>query len=147
MVGLAAIISTFSAFLKSPVGTGAFIVLIVGIVVSISYMILRMFYWTNWANIVINISMGEAIELFNYYNLKRLEIPFTEKAPNTAIIQIAINGIIDVALDKDKVSWYDRLALRHAPISSKKLRKVIRGEKDKKENETEKQLIFHKDKS
>ena len=59
-------------------------------------MALRIVYWTNYANSAIAMPIGEVLRLFDDYNRLNKPVPYKEKAPNTAIIQLAISqGILE----------------------------------------------------
>jgi hypothetical protein len=107
IIGLTAIISSFNTFFISIGGTISFFILVGGILLASILMVLRIVYWTVYGNYALSTSLGEAVEKFNNYSIK-----YQEKAPNTAIIQFALNKRIQEALEKDILRWDEKWAFK-----------------------------------
>ena len=112
IIGFLAIIATFESFFKTLVGIGFFIFLILALFGTSVFMALRIVYWTYYANVTLTITFGHTIQLFNDYN-SSIDLPYKEKAPNTAIIQLAIfQGISKAKKEKKSLSCLQIWAVR-----------------------------------
>ena len=108
IIGASTVIYSFNAFRGIGIfGTIAFIALILAILGVSGFIGLRIVYWTLWASVAITLTMDKAINYFNDTNKT-----YTSKAPNTAIIQNAIDREIHV--ENDLLPWYKKLALKTA---------------------------------
>jgi hypothetical protein len=116
------VIFTFDTLLKSLGGTTVFSILIIGIILMFGLLVLnvvRVYYWTIYANNVTFIPIDKAIKYFNERKItipinKRLEdFPelYSYKMPNTNIIQIAIGVQIRNDFKNNASPWYNKLAL------------------------------------
>lgn len=101
IIGFSAIVSTFESFIKSTGGTIVFIILILSIIGASAFMTLRIFYWTIYANLTMAIPIDMAFEFFNNNNKT------VYKAPNTVIIQTAVDKYIDNSR-KDYFLWHSK---------------------------------------
>ena len=112
LIGLFAVIATFHDFLVNGFwGSFAFIFLILAILVATTLMAVRVIYWTFYTNIVLTIPIGEAIRLFNDYNKLNTTRSYKEKAPNTAIIQLAIFQSALEAIENNGFSRFQKGAM------------------------------------
>jgi len=114
IIGFIAIVVTFESFIKSS-GTIAFVLLIIAIVGTSAFFALRIFYWTLLANVAIRIPIDVALGYFNDYNAEKKR--YSCKAPNTAIIQIAIDKQIKYEIEIGSLPWYNICAYKVARIS------------------------------
>ena len=105
IIGASVIISTFDVFFKSTLGIIFFILLLVGISIMTVLMFARIVYWTLLASVAITLTMDKAIIYFNDTNKT-----YTSKAPNTAIIQNAIDEQINYQIRHRNLTWYKRWA-------------------------------------
>jgi len=116
IIGASAVIYSFNALHAIGVwGIFAFVALILVILGASLFFALRIFYWTLWANVAIIIPIGEALEYFNNRKITNKDIEnidYLYKAPNTNIIQIAINGRLNYEVEKHLLPWYKKLALK-----------------------------------
>jgi hypothetical protein len=128
IIGLATfiptVIFTFGTLFKSLVGIFAFGFLIAGIVIMFAfmvYMVLRIFYWTIYANVALSLPIDKALENFNDFINKNKnkalnrknkygKYDFSYKAPNTSIIGNAIAS--EIQNDFSSYTWYKKFVLR-----------------------------------
>lgn len=115
MLGFFALMSSFDTFLKSLGGTIFFIILMLGLVLLGGFMILRIIYWTSYANYVTNLTLNNVINFFNTFNSKA-EHPFFEKAPIIAVLQ---NAVQQAFKDEKNLPWFKKYALKTATIGYK----------------------------
>jgi hypothetical protein len=121
IIGFIAIIATFESFIKSNVGTFAFIFLIIAIVGTSAFFTLRIFYWTLMVNVAISIPIDTALGYFNDANKT-----YSCKAPNTVIIEVAIDKQLKLDIQAGSMPWYKRWAYKIARISFERLLKRLK---------------------
>lgn len=127
-ISLFALISNFDPFFKSgPVvytlsfstsvsliftwGFVIFLILIILIMLAGLYMILRIMYWTTYANFTMTLTLDSAIQLFNEYN--SASRTYLTRAPYMAILGIAVTN----RFENDKgLRWHDKMALKTAHL-------------------------------
>jgi hypothetical protein len=109
-LGFFGFMSSIDIFLKRYELTLLFVILIGGLVILGGYMILRIVYWTSYANYATNLRLKEVVAWFNIYNSKA-EHPFPEKAPTIAILQNAVKQAFE---SDEKAPWFKKLALKTA---------------------------------
>jgi hypothetical protein len=82
-------------------------------------MVLRIGYWTLFANFALSVTLESAISVFNEYNRKKIE-PYLSKPPLTMVIQMAaicvLKQIDNGEIPNRKLSLYQKLAVRLARL-------------------------------
>jgi hypothetical protein len=110
IIGLLTLISAFGAFFKSLELTTVFILLIIAILLVSFYVVVRIYYWTYFANTAISVTIDDVILLFNKNNTEFKS--FTKKPPCLAILQIAISQKLLDEKDAGTVSWVLEIAVK-----------------------------------
>jgi glucan phosphoethanolaminetransferase (alkaline phosphatase superfamily) len=110
IIGLLALISAFSAFVKNLGSWAAFIFLIIVIVGAMFYVALRISYWTYFASAAIGIPLEDIIALFNKNNRESTN-PFTKKPPSLVILQDAIWQHLIDEFNDGRLSWILKLIM------------------------------------
>jgi len=126
-IGFLTLISNFDSFFKSgPVytlifstsvsliftlGFVTFLILVILIMLTSLFMILRIIYWTTYADSAMHLTLDIVIQTFNKYNSANRD--YLTRAPNMAILHMAVTNRFKNA---KALRWYQRWALKTAHL-------------------------------